>query len=283
MSKVQLRNTGFLISLCLQFAFLFGMLDYTIVEKDKIIKNPFGSFKEELIDMSKIKKATLDYNYRTESSTRSSTTQKVLDPQFKIKYNKKTFNVWYQTIDLSDSIIEKIAKRLYYNGVEIEIDYPGIMEKSKWRKDYSPEKFKRVLGIYDYVTLLTKGAAEPIKNGHKIRTEYLEIQLDSAVFDSRYNIFKYSDDEPLLAYFTVTNHNVDTTYFGTLLSLYAIDIDKKEYSLSSLMKDFGDAAIPPQRTVQVMRGFNIPEDKKEGLKIRYRPTIMKEQYIYFEL
>lgn len=278
-----LRNTGFLISLGLQIAFLFGMMDYTIIEEDKVIRNPLGSFTAETIDVSKVQKAELTYDYRTETSTRSSKTREVLDPQFNIEYNDNAFNIWYQTMDLSDSIIEKIAKRLYYNKVEIKVNYPGIMEKSKWRKTYKPEKFNQVMRVYDYVSMMVDGVAEPIKSGNKVRAKHLEIQLDSARFGSQYNIFKSSGDEPLLVYFTVKNQGIDTTYFGTLLSLHAIDENNEEYNISSFIKDFGDAAIPPQSTVYLMRGFDISKSEKKGLKIRYRPSVLNEQYIYFEL
>lgn len=278
-----LRNTGFLISLILQLAFLFGMMDYTIIEKDRIIKNPLGSFTTEVIEMSAIEKVTLTYDYRTETSTRSVKKREVLEHQFMIHYDENSYNIWTPTMDLSDSIIEKIAKRFYYNKVQIDINYPGIMEKSKWKKTYKKEKFQQVIGIYDYVTMLTEGTSEPIKNGKRVRTKYLEVRLDSALYSNQYNIFKSLKDEFLLTYFTVTNHKADTSYFGTLLSLHAIDIDNKKYNLSTLIKDFGGAAIPPKSTVHLMRGFDVPKDKRQGLKIRYRPNIMNERYIYFEL
>ncbi|MFK7948960.1 MAG: hypothetical protein AB8G11_15310 [Saprospiraceae bacterium] len=278
-----LKNTGFFISLGLQIAFLFGMMDYVIVEDDKIIRNPLGNFKEEVLSMSIVKKATLTYNYRTERQHRSIKSNEVLDPEFNINIGNQTFNIWNSNLDLSDSIIEKIATQMYYKKVNIEVNYPGVMEKSKWRKTYKKEKFNRILNIYDYVTMLVDGTAEPIKNGNKIRVKQMEIQLDSALYSNQYNIFNFSNDEFLLTYFTITNHEVDTSYFGTILSLYAIDVDGKKYTLSSLIEDFGDAAIPPKTTVHLMRGFDVPKDKRKDLKIRYRPSIMNEQYIYFEL
>lgn len=278
------KNIGFGISLFLEICFLGGMTDYVIIEKDKIRYNPLGTFTERIVDASEISFANLTYDYRTENN-RNGSSNEVLEPEFKIYLKNEAFNIWYPSLDLSDSLIEKIAFTLHESDVKIKIDYPGIMERAKWHEDYSESEYDRVMSVYDYGRRLTKGFDKNIKIGEIANVDNLKIRVDSAIYSRRANIFDTSDKEPLLIYFTVTNHQPDTTLFATLLYLKVYDETGKGYMQTSMIHSIGDSEIPPTETVQIMRGFRIPDELKnlKNLKVRYILSLIDKDYVEFNL
>jgi len=103
------------------------------------------------------------------------------------------------------------------------------------------------------------------------------------MFSDKANIVENLKEYPLLVYVTLTNDRSDTTYFGTMISTKIVDRNLEEYEGSFFAKDLNSSAIPPNKTIQIMRAYNVPAMSIDNLKLRYQPNIMKEQYIYFEL
>ncbi len=277
-----IRNIGFLLSAFLQTAFIFGMYDYVIIEPNRIIRNSIGSLNEEIIPMSKIQKATITYAYHTESKSRSTVTKEVLTPKFYIHVGTDSFNIWQSLQNFSDSTLYHVAARLYQSNVTLEVNYPGVMEKYKWKAEYSETKYNALIAFFGYVNLLQQNLAGGYKIGEKAITDELEIQVDSVVVSNRANIFSTSKATPLLVYFTVKNTQIDTTYFGTLSTLNVVDNQDNSYTPTFLIYEIGSSGIAPQSTVQIMRGFDVPTTAK-GLKLQHRLNIMNEEYVTFWL
>jgi hypothetical protein len=277
-----IRNFGFALSIILQIAFVYGMHDYVIIKNDCIIRNAPERLKEVKMTYENIKKAQLTYQYGREKSVRSNVEQEVLNPKFWIYTEKDSFNIWYPMSKISSRIFQKTAVKLYENQIPIIVNYPSIMENNKWKKNYSKKKYKLVIGVYDYINRLTKGLEKVYQYRETVTIDQMEIRLDSAIFSNQHNIFKFSKEEPLLIYFTVTNETPDSNYFGTLNSLKVIDNQGNEYNMSLMIEDKNDAVIPPKTTIFFMRGYNVPKNKK-GLRVKFTPSLFQEEYAIFEL
>lgn len=277
-----IRNFGFALSIILQVAFVYGMHDYIIIGDNYIIRNAPERLKEVTIPYKKVEKVQLTFQYGRERSVKSNVEREVLNPKFWIYTGKDSFNIWYPMSKISTNIFQKTAVKLYKNQVPIIVNYPGIMEKNKWEKDYSKKKYKQVIEVYDYINRLTKGMEKVYQYGETITIDEMKIRLDSAVFSNRHNIFQFSKDEPLLIYFTITNEALDTNYFGTLNTLKVIDNQGNTYNMDLMIEDIYSAAIPPKITTLFMRGYNVPKDKK-GLKVKFTPSLFREEYVIFQI
>lgn len=277
-----IKNFGFALSIILQIAFVYGMHDYIIIKNDSIIRNAPERLKEKVFSYKDIQKVNLTYKYGRERSSRSNVEQEVLNPKFWIYTENDSFNIWYPMSKIQRNIFQKTAVKLYENKVPIIVNYPGVMEQYKWKKNYSKKKYNLVMGVYDYVNRLTKGMEKVYQYGETVTIDDMKIRLDSALFSNRHNIFQFSKDEPLLIYFTITNEALDTNYFGTLNTLKVIDNQGNTYNMNLMIEDIYSAAIPPKTTTLFMRGYNVPKDKK-GLKVKFTPSLFREEYVIFEV
>lgn len=277
-----IRNFGFALSILLQGAYIFGMYDYVIVQEDRIIRNPPERFSEQRIFIKDLSKVNLTYNYKVERGNRSGKEKEVLHPKLWFFTEKDSFNIWHNTLNLNRQPIEKIAAIINTYNVLIQVNYPGVMEKQKWKKDYSNKKYHQIMAVYDNINKYNKEYDRPQEVGEPVRINNLRIQLDSAVFSNRANIFENSKREVLLVYFKVNNISADTTYFGTLSDLQIIDNQGNKYTMDMMTRNFGTSTIPPNSSSNIMRSFNVSKENK-GLKVSYRPTYLNEEHIYFKI
>jgi hypothetical protein len=173
--------------------------------------------------------------------------------------------------------------RLAQDSVKIQVNYPGITLRQKWQDFYSKEQYNYFIQIFDYASLLSGNLTAPVKMQETIAIDRFKIRVDSVMFSDKANIVENLKEYPLLVYVTLTNDRSDTTYFGTMISTKIVDRNLEEYEGSFFAKDLNSSAIPPNKTIQIMRAYNVPAMSIDNLKLRYQPNIMKEQYIYFEL
>jgi len=277
-----IRNFGFALSIILQITFIYGMYDYIIIDENQIIRNAPERLREKMIPFNNIKKVNLSYKYGREKSDQSSTERKILHPKFWIYTETDSFNIWYPLSKISTNIFQNTAQKLHENNIPIHVNYPGVKEKYKWKKDYSKKRFELIIDIFDFINLLSEGLEKNYKIKETVRTDHLKIQLDSAIFSNQHNIFDPSEDEALLLYFTVMNESIDTNFFETLSSLEIFDHNERKYPTSRTIRNLGSSVIPPKSTVSLMQGYNVPRNQKR-LTVRFTPSLFSTEYTTFEL
>lgn len=276
----QLRNRGLIISLLLQILFVHTMLNYTIIKDSHLVVNRFGNLNETIVPLKHIKQVSFSYQYSDRVERNTTVIER---PVFRIAYEDKEYNIYLEKLKLSDAVIEKMMFRLAQDSVKIQVNYPGITLRQKWQDFYSKEQYNYFIQIFDYASLLSGNLTAPVKMQETIAIDRFKIRVDSVMFSDKANIVENLKEYPLLVYVTLTNDRSDTTYFGTMISTKIVDRNLEEYEGSFFAKDLNSSAIPPNKTIQIMRAYNVPAMSIDNLKLRYQPNIMKEQYIYFEL
>lgn len=280
----RLRNQGFFISLILQLLFLHTMLNYTMIDDNRLINNEFGKINEQIIPLKNVENAKISFKRTIDvNSNNKSTITERLYPTFTITTNNKDYNLWTTGLDLSDSILQRIAFRLHQDSVQIGVNYPGIMEREKWKVTYNDKKYQQIMEVFDYVSLLTDNLFVPVALTNEVVVDNFVMRVDSAMFSNKANILEGSKNKSLLIYVTLTNNRANTVYFGTIANTKVVDRNLKEYEISFSAKEINSSAIPPNETIQIMRTFDVPVMLLYNLKLRYQPNMLHKKYIYFEL